>query len=132
MPPSDTNEGLPGLRPASSRKRKETTRFLENGDPPQPKKKRVSVSGKPAPKGAEPPTHSSPPTQSSTVDLEDGRNDESDTSEHLPKKNPKSVDRADDDTRTLSDVDDDDEVEEVEESAESERSKPITGKNHHH
>ena len=133
------NEDLPGLRPASSRKRKETSRFIENGDLPPPKKKRVPVN-KPTSKSTEPPTHStSPSTRKSTVDLEDhGGNDESNATEHLPESSPESVDKIDE-ARTLSSDDDDeeevpdeDEVVEVEESAGLELSKHITGINHHY
>ena len=128
MSPSGTGEDLPGLRPASSRKRKETSRFRENGDAPLPKKKRVSVNKMPARKGTEPPTHSSPSTRTSTADPEEVGNNENDTSEDLPDNNPESVDGIDDDVRTLSD-NGDNKVEVVEESADSEMSKPITGTN---
>lgn len=127
MPPSEPSEDLPGLRPASSRKRKETRRFREDADPPLLKRKKVSSAREPT----EVPTHSSPSTRKSSVGPGNTDDDRSDSNEHPVdlEKNSEPVDISDEDgedeARALSD-------EEEKESTEAEMSKPVAGLNPHY
>lgn len=129
MPPSDTDQGL---RPASSRKRKETARFLENAEPPLLKKKRVNKKALS--------THSSPSTRKSTEDIDNneddtGAVDRTRNSDNDTDKAEEDKDKSDEDKDKAEDEDEDeDEVEEVKvkESADSERSKYLAGRNHRH
>lgn len=125
-----TDQGLPGLRPASSHKQKETAHFLENAKPPLLKKKRVNKKALS--------THSSPLTRKSTEDTD---NDEEDTgavnktcnSDNDTNKANKDKDKSNEDKDKAEELDKD-EVEEVKvkESTNSERSKHFAGRHHCH
>ncbi|KAH9025242.1 hypothetical protein EDB85DRAFT_1893982 [Lactarius pseudohatsudake] len=76
MPPSDSNKNLPELRAASTRKRKESSRVLENGDPLLPKNKISNAAVKrklvhhPS-KDTDMSTHPSPSTRRASVVTEE-------------------------------------------------------------
>jgi hypothetical protein len=139
MAPSGTDQGLPGLRPASSRKRKETARFLENAEPPLLKKKRVNKRAL----ATHVSTHKSTEdtgsneddagavnrTHDSDNDMADEDSDKADEDEDMVHKDDNRA--AQDDKAEESDEDDVEEVR-VEESADSERSKHLAGRNHCH
>ena len=122
MPPHSTKEALPALRPASSRKRKETSRFIENTDIPLPKKKKL----KPAQTFREMSTHSRVETED--VDEDNGNNDSIspavpvDGRDSDDETHPSSEDA--DDNKAQEEEDDEEAGEE--ESKESEMSKLVT------
>ncbi|KAH9008622.1 hypothetical protein EDB85DRAFT_2254845 [Lactarius pseudohatsudake] len=76
MPPSRTNKPLPELRAVSSRKRKETSRIIENADPLLPKNKKSKNSGKTKPACTDESTHMHPsPSTQKSSDTEEADND---------------------------------------------------------
>ena len=132
MPPSSTNKDLPGLWPASSRKWKETSRFLENGDLPSLKKRKFQASVSRMPARKEMSTHSSPSTQKSSVGIGGVDEDEDNSiSPYLCKVIPEQdlvpvegSDKGDDEGRTTAeDLEEEDE--------EAEMSEPVAVLNHY-
>jgi hypothetical protein len=136
LPHSRPNEVSLEIRAASSRKRKESRRAIENADPllPKNKKAKPSAENKWARQDTEVPTHSSPSTRKSSVDIEEVAKDGDSVA-----SNPHPVDQAqiheltdrsddgDNEAPAVIDIDD----EKPEESAESELSRPTTVLCHH-
>src|ERR1700677_1670275 len=121
MPHSSTRKASPELRAPSSRKRKENTRFLDNGDTELPRNKRskadVNQKKRHVPNES---LHSSPSTQKSSIDID--IEDESGPASSPGVHSTKNHDDGDsnDNAPAPTEVE-----EEEEESAASKRSKPI-------
>jgi hypothetical protein len=138
MPPSNFGKKKPLVRPASSRKRKETRRAVENADPLLPKNKRLktSVKGIRPHQDTDTKTHLSQSTRKSVVDLEEDSDDVNEVDDVVPSMNVlgQVLDdlgymEADDENDEESIIDVDEIVaasEAAEESAEAELSRLVT------
>jgi hypothetical protein len=134
-PPSSSNGRNPLIRPASSRKRKETRRIIENADPQLPKNKKLKVSFKGRPhQDIDTETHLSQSTRKSSLDFEedgDGANEDGDAPPSLDALGQVLDELAygeegSDGEEELSIIDVDEMVAPPDENAESELSRPIT------
>ena len=89
MPPSNFRKKKPLVRPASSRKWKETRHAVENADPLLPKNKRLktSVKGIRPYQDTDTETHLSQSTRKSVVDLEEDSDDVNEVDDVAPSMN---------------------------------------------
>lgn len=141
MPPFCSDKALPILQAPSSRKRKASSRFIENTDLllPKNKKSKRSIKRKPAQQDTNASTHPSPPTQKSFVE---GAGDDSDSSSiapglRSPSMHSESIDPGisnGDEVSTIMEVDNEESEESArsKESAESKLSKPLPHAIYHH
>jgi hypothetical protein len=88
-PPSNSSKKDPQIRPASSRKRKETTRAVENADPLLPKNKKLKTAGNRMPphQDTDTETHLSQSTRKSPIDFEEGSDDVDEVDDVTPSLN---------------------------------------------